>query len=502
MHPRFVVVLFAVTAVVCLAAPVVAERPIAIDARRELLVDDYLIDRFDGRAELRLHQPTPREIVLLFNEPWEGNSCGAYHTVFRDGDRYRMYYIACQQTLKGEMASHPIFTCYAESNDGIHWVKPELGQFEFAGSKKNNIIMWKGYDRDSEAIIVPFKDANPACQPEQRYKAMVNIHSSLHALQSADGIHWSEMSDKAVITKGAFDSQNLAFWDATRHEYRAYVRDFRDGLRDIRTATSPDFLHWTEPVWLEYPGAPKQQLYTNGVIPYYRAPHLLLGFPTRYTERGWNDSMRALPELEHRKLRSATSDREGMALTDGLFMSSRDGRTFHRWNEAFLRPGLRGSDNWAYGDNYQGWGLVETKSAIADAPDEISLYATEGYWLHNADKLRRFTIRKDGFVSIQAPFAGGGFVTKPITFQGGRLTLNFSTSAAGVIRVEIQDAHGKPLPGFALNDCSEVFGDDLQRTVTWKHGSDVGKLAGRPVRLRFTLSDADLYSFQFQPAAR
>ena len=223
MHPRFVVVLFAVTAVVCLAAPVVAESPIAIDARRELLVDDYLIDRFDGRAELRLHQPTPREIVLLFNEPWEGNSCGAYHTVLRDGDRYRMYYIACQQTLKGEMASHPIFTCYAESNDGVHWVKPELGQFEFAGSKKNNIIMWKGYDRDSEAIIVPFKDANPACQPEQRYKAMVNIHSSLHALQSSDGIHWSEMSDKAVITKGAFDSQNLAFWDATRHEYRAYA---------------------------------------------------------------------------------------------------------------------------------------------------------------------------------------------------------------------------------------------------------------------------------------
>ena len=177
----FVVVLFAVTAVVCLAAPVVAESPIAIDAQRELLVDDYLIDRFDGRAELRLHQPTPREIVLLFNEPWEGNSCGAYHTVLRDGDRYRMYYIACQQTLKGEMASHPIFTCYAESNDGVHWVKPELGQFEFAGSKKNNIIMWKGYDRDSEAIIVPFKDANPACQPEQRYKAMVNIHSSLHA---------------------------------------------------------------------------------------------------------------------------------------------------------------------------------------------------------------------------------------------------------------------------------------------------------------------------------
>ena len=207
--------------------------------------------------------------------------------------------------------------------------------------------------------------------------------------------------------------------------------------------------------------------------------------------------MRALPELEQRLLRSAVVDRGGMALTDGLFMSSRDGQTFDLWSEAFIRPGLRGTDNWAYGDNYQNWGLVETKSAIPDAPDEISIYATEGYNLGEGNKLRRFTIRQDGFVSMHASFAGGGFTTKPITFQGDRLVLNFSTSAAGTIRVEIQDVDGKPIPGFALDDCSEIFGDTLERTVTWKHGSDVSELAGQPVRLHFTLSDADLYSFQF-----
>jgi hypothetical protein len=205
--------------------------------------------------------------------------------------------------------------------------------------------------------------------------------------------------------------------------------------------------------------------------------------------------------LEHRKKRSATSNREGMALTDGLLMTSRDGRTFHRWDEAFLCPGLRGTDNWVYGDNYVGWGMVETKASIADAPDEISLYATEGYWM-TPSKLRRFTLRKDGFVSMHAPFAGGQFTTKPITFQGSRLTLNFSTSAAGAIRVEIQDVAGKPLQGLALSECSEVFGDDLERTVTWKRGSDLSRWAGQPVRLRFTLSDADLYAFQFQPAGK
>jgi hypothetical protein len=88
-------------------------------------------------------------------------------------------------------------------------------------------------------------------------------------------------------------------------------------------------------------------------------------------------------------------------------------------------------------------------------------------------------------------------VTQPLVFRGRRLSLNFSTSAAGGIRVEIQDAGGQPLPGFALDDCPEVFGDTLERTVGWQGGSDVSALAGKPVRLRFALRDADLFAFQF-----
>jgi len=76
--------------------------------------------------------------------------------------------------------------------------------------------------------------------------------------------------------------------------------------------------------------------------------------------------------------------------------------------------------------------------------------------------------------------------------------MNFSTSVAGGIRVEIQDAEGKPIPGFTLADCPEIFGDALQRAVAWKSGPDVSRLAGRPVRLRFVMKDADLYSFRFR----
>ena len=82
-------------------------------------------------------------------------------------------------------------------------------------------------------------------------------------------------------------------------------------------------------------------------------------------------------------------------------------------------------------------------------------------------------------------------------FDGKQLVLNFSTGAAGSIRVEIQDNQGKPIPGYTLSDCDDTFGDDLGRTVVWKGGSDVSRLTGQSVRLRFVLKDADLFSLRF-----
>jgi len=470
--------------------------PINIGSRLELMVDDYLIERMDGGAELRLHHPTPQEVVIVHDAPWEGSGSG-YHTIFKDGDIFRMYYKAWQltPTEKKLVVPHPTFGAYAESKDGIHWTKPNLGLFEFEGSKKNNIV-WMGAGSHD---FTPFKDTNPDCPPDAKYKAVGCGKGGLVAFKSPDGIHWTPMNDfKPIVTKGAFDSQNLAFWDSVRGEYREYHRGFREKRRDILTATSKDFIHWTEPVWLKFPGAAKEHLYTNQIAPYYRAPHIFIGFPTRYIDRGWSDSMEALSDLEHRRLRAKSSRRYGTALTEGLFMTSRDGVTFKRWAEAFLRPGLRLKDNWKYGDNYIAWHVIETKSAIADAPNELSIYATEGYWTGTSSQLRRFTLRIDGFVSVSAPMSGGEFVTKPIVFEGKELVMNFSTSAAGGIRVEIQDAGGKPVEGFALSDCPDIFGDSLERVVKWKGGSDVGKLAGKPVRLRFVLKDADLYSIRFR----
>jgi hypothetical protein len=89
-------------------------------------------------------------------------------------------------------------------------------------------------------------------------------------------------------------------------------------------------------------------------------------------------------------------------------------------------------------------------------------------------------------------------LTTPIVFDGDKLSLNFASSAAGDVRVEIQDEHGDPIPGFNAADCEPQFGDTVDRVVHWKGGPDVSELAGKAVRLRFLLKDADLYSYQFQ----
>jgi hypothetical protein len=465
---------------------------ITIGSRRELFVDQYLIDTLRD-VRLELQHPQPQEIAIACDQPWEGSACG-YFRVLQDGGKYRMWYMAYHWPFAPDETApqHPFYVAYAESADGITWHKPDLELFEFQGSKKNNICCVDVVDN-----FTPFLDTNPQCPADARYKAVGLGQGGLLAYGSPDGIQWRRLQAAPVMTKGAFDSQNLAFWDDATGLYRAYFRDFHNGIRDIRSATSQDFLTWTAPETLQFPaGTPDEQLYTNGVSPYYRAPHLYLGFPTRYVERNWSPSMRALPDVKHRELRSKVEQRIGTAITDGLFMSSRDGKTFQRWGEAFVRSGPERPGTWVYGDCYQAYGLVETASKFPGAPPELSLYLPENYW-HRTAKMRRYTLRMDGFVAACAPLSGGEIVTKPIVFSGKTLMLNFATSAAGSVRVELQDAQGTPLPGHTLDDCDELFGDTLDRAVSWKESTDLSAVSGQTIRVRFVLRDADLFAFQF-----
>ncbi|MDP7302070.1 MAG: hypothetical protein QGG09_03155, partial [Pirellulaceae bacterium] len=189
-----------------------AVEPLEIGSRRELFVDHHLIDQVKGGARLRLHRPRETDDVFVHDTPWEGNRT-LYYTIFQDGDVYRMYYRGSQIDLTGDNYAVPYnVTCYAKSRDGIHWARPNLGLVEFQGSTQNNIIL----SGEICHAFVPFKDVNPDGSDEHRYKAIVAIYKpvrGLHVYSSPDGIRWSPMSDKPVITIGYFDSQKLEFLD-------------------------------------------------------------------------------------------------------------------------------------------------------------------------------------------------------------------------------------------------------------------------------------------------
>ncbi|MCA9120930.1 MAG: hypothetical protein H6822_31450 [Planctomycetaceae bacterium] len=443
-----------------------ADEAIEIGSRLELFVDDYLIEVLDGDATLVLQRPEPQEVVLVTDKPWEGNT-SAYYTIFRDGELYRAYYRGSHWDVEAMKATHPEVVCYAESTDGIHWTKPELGLFEFEGSKQNNIV-WNGIGTHCFAA---FKDTNPDCSEDARYKGIARGRPTgkkgLYVFKSPDGIHWTRIEDEPVITNGYFDSQNLAFWDTYAKTYREYHRTFVEGVRAIMTGTSSDYVTWTEPVLLDYGDAPNQHLYTNAVQPYDRAPHILLGFPTRY-----------LPE-------------EGQRV-EPTFMASRDGISFKRWLEPII-PEDAPEDRSGNRSNYMTWGLVQ----LPGKEREYSVYATEAYYTGPDSRVRRFTYRVDGFVSLRGESEGGSLVTKPLVFEGSELRLNFVASDRGDVRVELQDANGVVIEGFAVSDCVPLRGDSIDEVVTWR-GRDVSTLAGTAVRVRFEVKNSDVYSFRFK----
>lgn len=438
--------------------PFTFDRRLDIGSRRELFVDDFLVDQHHGTS-MKLHTPAAREVAIVCDSPWEGNT-SAYFTFLADGDRFRMYYRGAHFDEKTKKPAHAEFTCYAESLNGIDWIKPKLGLVEYQGSKENNIVL----AGEGTHNFTPFLDANPDCSIDAKYKALAGDAKGLKAYKSADGLNWSLMQEKLVITKGDFDSQNLAFWHPTQKRYIAYHRKFRDGVRDIMMSVSSDFLNWNDPRYLAYGEAPNEHLYTNAIQPYFRSSHMLIGFPTRFQ-----------PKNEQ---------------VEPVFMSSRDGLSFKRWNTELISI-MAPKDRDGNRSNYMANGLLQ----LPGKDRELSVYATEAYYTGPGSRVRRFAYRTDGFVSVHVGETAGEFVTKPFTFEGSQLKVNYDASLGGNLRFEVQDDTGKPIAGFSMADCVPLVGDQIEQRVQWQ--SSLSKLQNKPIRLRVAMQNADLYSLQF-----
>ena len=457
---------------------------IDIGSRLELFTDYFLIDNLDN-SSLKLHNPIDKGSVFKFDEPWEGPFSG-YCTVIKDGELFRLYYRGLPTAGKdGRPEEH---TCYAESKDGIHWVKPNLKIHEVDGIRKNNVIL------SNVAPVThnfsPFLDTRKGIDPKHKYKALGGTaQSGLIAYVSEDGIQWNLLK-KPVFKAGesVFDSQNVSFWSEEEQIYVCYFRTWTKenykGYRSVSRTTSKDFIHWSDPVAMKFGDTKLEQLYNNQTSPYFRAPHIYISVAARFMP-----NRQVISEEEAKKL--DVNPKYFKDCSDAIFMTTRGGNQYDRtFMESFIRPGI-GLQNWVSRSNYPALNVVQT------SPTEMSVYVNQDYAQPTA-YLNRYALRIDGFTSVHGPYHGGEILTKPIRFTGNKLMINFSTSAAGFIKVEILDIDGNKIEGFELENSTEIIGNEIEKIVTWNGNPDFKKINKKPVRLRFVMKDADLYSIRFK----
>ncbi len=491
-----------------------AGEPLDVGDRRQVFIDGRFLAASD-HVELVMHPPRKTgERTLVPDRPWEAEGFDTYNCVLKLEDTYHLWYSAGPGL------------CYARSRDGITWEKPILGLAEHQGSRENNIVLGQGaggIDRVSTEGMV-FHD--PTAPPDQRFRYAVRISDELKdtvVFSSPDGIHW-RLTHEQVLTfthpegRQHLDSQNVIFWDDRINRYVAYMRfnrhvpGFRgrsivrsesdhlggfDQVQDARIVLGPDGLD------ASLGGHPAVDYYTNGTLKYPWAQDAYYMFPQAYFHYRPGE----LAEFKDEYPVNA-----GPLHTQ--FAASRDGIAWHRFGRRpFVRLGVKGdfdcmSARLFYGlvpsvdgrelylyywgsDQLHGWGRDERNNRLLTA---AGLAPTE-----NATIISRLVLRRDGFISARAAYAGGEFTTPLIRFAGRELVLNVDTSATGMMRCELLDDRGGPIEGFGLGDCDLIHtANELDRPVSWGGRTDLSALAGQPVRLRVVFRDADLYAFQFR----
>lgn len=462
---------------------------------KHVFLDSAFIAECQG-VEIRTNPPELRGPVLKGEKPWEA---GWMHSgsILQVGDVLKMWYGAHPPSKDGKLGAY-IF-CYAESSDGMHWERPNLGLVEFEGSKGNNILpLW------GDAVCL-----DPKAKASQRYKMLV-VHSDpsehcVYVACSPDGIHW-KMHEPAVFPLYP-DTQNQLMYDPRIDKYVAYVRSWAKLRKVARVEMDDPLKPWpyddtVEPykVWGdEYPWTvsyqapvamgydeldpPNTDMYSPAVSLYPWAQDAYLAFPSMYGQ---------FPEPP-----------EGKFGNDGLLeiqlAVSRDGVRFERPDRTPYVPlGVQGGP--------QG-GSLYMVPGLARMGDEIYHYYVAYAHTHaeylGFKELRGIGAfhlavqRLDGFRSADSAYGGGWLTTTPMTLSGNRLEVNIDCRAVGSARVEIRDDQGHPIKGFTLEDCDVVRGNPVHHIVTWGGKEEVAGLSGRRVRLHFRMRNTKLYAFEF-----
>ena len=518
-----------------------------LGGKRELFVDDFFIHSLTGDVTKKVHEMIPDDVILVLDEPHEfSNNSGCYNSIIYDGERY-LYYYRAHGRLGSENCPEDIsdyVLCVAESRDGINFKRCQVnlhasGYNVVLDNESTAALIENNEMNFCPAVSTAFYDTNPQCPEEERYKLIVtNEYASnggaIYLFVSADGFDFKQKSGRfALGEKSNYDSANQAFYDPEAGKYRLYHRGRFDAggcwKRTIMTHVTEDFVTFTDPQLIKFDEgfdalfAQGQELYTNGIRPYFRAPHILLGFPMRYVEEcmtpgghlpypaeidtmkhvmdeNWNSRIFSRPNLALRKFQVKKHMRFALCATETVLIASRDGFHFKGWQESMLKPPPQ-EDSWFYGAGSVAIGMAVTKSRFGyGAPDELSFYSPECCWGDGCTRIRRYHLRMDGFVSLHFGPEGGILTTPQFIFEGGNLCLNISTNAFGGFTAELRDENAVPIPGYTFADSLPEVGDDLAMKARWKkHGADLRALEGKVVQLAIRARNADLYSLCFEP---
>jgi len=483
------------------AAAAEAPRPRQIGSRTQLLLDERVVAT-SHNVRMTMHSPRRDGRVLLTNDqPWESDPdqmVAVYCSLLYERGKFRLWYDLGHRSDRTRRV-----VAYAESSDGIHFVKPRLGLVEFGGSKENNVVM----PGEIGGCCVWI---DPGAPPEHRYKSQQKVYpsSQFHMYSSPDGIHW-KMFRRITIGAGGWDTQSIIYHDSASRKYLMFTRFWHshrhgtgvapDNYRCVRRLESSDLVRWTNQSIVMAPNAADKALYTtpagNPAVDYYGAAV----FPYRdltimLTQAFWHWKPRPSGQ---KGLAPASFDVRLAVSTDSKtfrrvgnwrpFMAQgADGRFDSRYVWALPNPVVVGDEIWIY---YAG--------SNRDHDDQLDPAA--GGRIRTG--IGRAVLRRDGWVSADADLAGGQLTTSPLKFKGTRLELNAATGGGGSIRVELLDENSRPLPGFSKELALPATGNSLRMPVTWKSGNDLARLAGKTIRLRFHLKDCRLYAFRFRDPA-
>ncbi len=463
---------------------------------RYLFLEPAFVHESAG-VSLAVNPPLRSDIVLRRDRPWESFMITFYLSVIDDGGKLRMWYDARESTKIAHLA-------YAESTDGLNWVKPALGVAAHGGSKANNLVGISSLEGNV------FRDPHAASEAERYvYVSTVFKGGGIYRFTSPDGFTWRR--DARPLLPFEADSQNITFWDEAlgkyvlffrgwdrsdpRNQWRRVVRMEADRLDmplPIRPsgkgaqAREPDrdpFLVDEAPTVfaLDERDPPDTDIYTTAAQRYPLAPEWYVAFPSLY---------------RHETRGALRND----GRTEAHFIASRDGIKWERYDRSpYLRPGLAGSES---------ANMVYFGPNLIVRGDEIWQFAT-GYRTTHGDTpgrekqsdgvIFRHVQRVDGFVSLDFDAGGGRAVTVPVKVDGVKLRLNLDTGALGEMRVALLDADSRAeLPGFGAAECEPLQINATGATLVWKGHPDLAVHRGRSVRLSFVGARAKLYSFRFE----